>query len=198
MSEENVAIVRRGYEAWNRGDLDQISRMVAESFEWREAAEVPGAGTQRGRAEFDHYLRSFSHFWHEFEFEPIEIRDAGDRVLAVVTERGRSAHNAVDVSQLFMHVWLREGKAVRLEGFYDKGAAVEAGRRNLHATSRCGGRPPRRFAGNLRDCCSECLACENLRPCRTAFRRPGPTAAVGVAAMRSRTRRAPRPSHRRG
>ena len=127
MSEENVAIVRRGYEAWNRGDLDKISRMVADSFEWREASEVPGAGTQRGRSEFDHYLRSFSHFWHKFEFEPIEIRDAGDRVLAVVTERGRSAHNGIDVSQLFVHVWtLREGKAVRLEGFYDKAAALEA------------------------------------------------------------------------
>ena len=127
MSEGNVAIVRRGYAAWNRGDFDQISRMVADSFEWREASEVPGAGTQRGRAEFNHYLRSFSHFWHKFEFEPIEIRDAGDRVLAVVTERGRSAHNDIDVSQLFMHVWtLREGKAVRLEGFYDKAAALEA------------------------------------------------------------------------
>ena len=48
-------------------------------------------------------------------------------MLAVVTERGRSAHNDIDVSQLFMHVWtLREGKAVRLEGFYDKAAALEA------------------------------------------------------------------------
>jgi uncharacterized protein len=126
VSQENVETVRRGYEAWNRGDLDQIGRMIADSFEWREASEVPGAGTHRGRAEFDHYLRSFSHFWHEFEFEPIEIRAAGDRVLAVVTERGRSAHNDIEVSQLFVHVWtLREGKAVRLEGFYDKAAALE-------------------------------------------------------------------------
>ena len=85
------------------------------------------ARAQRGRAEFDHYLRSFSHFWHKFEFEPIEVRDAGDRVLAIVTERGRSAHNDIEVSQLFIHVWtLREGKAIRLEGFYDKVAALEA------------------------------------------------------------------------
>ena len=38
MSEGNVAIVRRGYAAWNRGDFDQINRMVADSFEWREAS----------------------------------------------------------------------------------------------------------------------------------------------------------------
>ena len=127
ISKQNVETVRRGYEAWNRGDLDQIGRMIADSFEWREASEVPGAGTHRGRAEFDHYLRSFSHFWKEFEFEPIEIRDAGDRVLAVVTERGRSAYNDIEVSQLFVHVWtLREGKAVRLDGFYDEAAALEA------------------------------------------------------------------------
>jgi ketosteroid isomerase-like protein len=123
----NVDIVRSGYEAWNRGDLDEIGRMTDDSFEWSEAAEVPGAGTRRGRAEFDHYLRSFSRFWRQFEFEPIEIRDLGDRVLAVVIERGRSVHDDVEVSQRFVHLWtLRNGKAVRLEGFYDKAAALEA------------------------------------------------------------------------
>jgi uncharacterized protein len=127
MSEDNVEIIRRGYEAWNRGDLDQIHRMTDDSFEWREASEVPGAGTRRGRAEFDRYLRSFRHFWREFEFEPLEIRAAGDRVLAVVVERGRGARSDLEVSQRFLHVWtLRDGKAVRLEGFYDEVAALEA------------------------------------------------------------------------
>ena len=127
MSLENVEIVRSGYQAWNRGDLDHIGRVTDEAFEWREASEVPGAGTRRGRAEFDRYLRSFEHFWREFEFEPIEIRDAGDRVLAEVIERGRSASSDIEVSQHFIHVWtLREGKVVRLEGFYDKAAALEA------------------------------------------------------------------------
>jgi|SRR5215211_3027594 len=127
MSETNVEIIRRGYEAWNRGDLDHIRRVTDDSFEWREASEVPGASTRRGRAEFERYLRSFRHFWREFEFEPIEIRDAGDRVLAIVVERGRSARGDLEVSQRFVHVWtLRNGKAVRLEGFYDEGEALEA------------------------------------------------------------------------
>jgi ketosteroid isomerase-like protein len=127
MSQENVEFVRRGYEAWNRGDLDQIGRMTDDSFEWREASEVPGGGARRGRDAFDRYLRSFRHYWRQFEFEPIEIRDAGDRVLAVVIERGRSAHGDIEVRQRFVHVWtLREGKAVRLEGFYDEAAALEA------------------------------------------------------------------------
>ena len=127
MSRENVEIVRMGYEAWNRGDLDQIGRMTDDSFEWREASEVPGAGTRRGRAEFDHYLRSFRRFWREFEIEPIEIRALGDRVLAVVIERARSAHGDLEVSQSFVHLWtLREGKAVRLEGFFEAAAALEA------------------------------------------------------------------------
>jgi ketosteroid isomerase-like protein len=127
VSQEGVETVRRGYEAWNRGDLDQIARMVDDSFEWHEASEVPGAGTRRGRAEFDHYLRSFRHFWRTFQFEPLEIRALGDHVLAIVIERGRSAHDDVAVSQQFVHLWtLREGKAVKLEGFYDKTAALRA------------------------------------------------------------------------
>jgi uncharacterized protein len=127
VSRDNVQIVRSGYEAWNRGDLDEIGRLTADSFEWREASEVPGAGVQRGRDQFDHYLRSFRHFWHRFEFEPIELHDLGDRVLAVVIERGRSAHLEVEVSQQFVHMWtLRDGKAVKLEGFYDKQAALQS------------------------------------------------------------------------
>jgi uncharacterized protein len=127
VSRENLEIVRRGYEAWNRGDLDEIGRLTDEAFEWREASEVPGADTRRGRAEFDHYLRSFRHFWHTFEFEPIELHDLGDRVVAVVIERGRSAHLDVDVSQQFVHLWtIRDGKAVRLDGFYDIAAALKA------------------------------------------------------------------------
>jgi ketosteroid isomerase-like protein len=138
VSQENVEIVRSGYEAWNRGDLDHIGGLTDDSFEWREASEVPGAGTGRGRAEFDRYLRSFEHFWHEFRFEPIEIRDAGDRVLAVVIERGRSAHGDLEVSQRFMHVWtLRRGKAVRLEGFYQEADALKAA-----GLSRASGRRP--------------------------------------------------------
>jgi ketosteroid isomerase-like protein len=127
MSKENVRLVRRGYEAWNRGDLDQIRRLTDDSFEWSEASEVPGAGTRRGRAEFDQYLRSFRHFWRQFEVEPIEVRDLGDRVLAIVIERGRSVYNDIEVSQHYVHVWtLRDGKAVRLEGFFDKAAALMA------------------------------------------------------------------------
>jgi uncharacterized protein len=127
VSQDNVEIVRKGYEAWNRGDLDHIRGVTDDAFEWREASEVPGAGTRRGRAEFDRYLRSFRRFWRQFEFEPVEIRDAGDRVLAVVIERGRSARSDVEVNQLFVHVWtLRDGKVVRLEGFYDEEAALRA------------------------------------------------------------------------
>jgi ketosteroid isomerase-like protein len=127
VSRENVAIVRSGYEAWNRGDLDEIARLTDDSFEWHEASEVPGADMRRGRAEFDHYLRSFKNYWSKFEFEPMELRDLGDRVLAVVMERARSAHHDLEVSQVFVHMWtLRDGKAVRLEGFYEKADAIKA------------------------------------------------------------------------
>jgi uncharacterized protein len=127
VSDYNVEIVRRGYDAWNRGDLDEVRELTDPSFEWHEASQVPGAGMRRGRAAFDRYLRSFRHFWSQFEFELIDIRDAGDRVVVVVVERARAVRSDVEVSQRFVHVWtMRDGKAVRLEGFYDEADALKA------------------------------------------------------------------------
>jgi ketosteroid isomerase-like protein len=41
MSEENVEIVRRVYEAWNRGDLDWLLNHSAPDFEFRTTRLFP-------------------------------------------------------------------------------------------------------------------------------------------------------------
>ena len=44
MSQENVALVRRGYEAFNRGDLDGMFAETAPAFEYLATSVVPDAG----------------------------------------------------------------------------------------------------------------------------------------------------------
>ena len=42
MSQENVEIVRRGYEAFNRGDIEGVTRVLAPDFEYVASGLVPG------------------------------------------------------------------------------------------------------------------------------------------------------------
>jgi ketosteroid isomerase-like protein len=44
MSQENVEIARRAYEAFNRGDLDNLVADFAPTFEYVTTGAVPGAG----------------------------------------------------------------------------------------------------------------------------------------------------------
>ena len=45
MSQENVEVVRRAYEALNRGDLDGMVADFAPEFEFVPTGAVPGAGS---------------------------------------------------------------------------------------------------------------------------------------------------------
>jgi ketosteroid isomerase-like protein len=48
MSQENVEIVRRGYEAVNRGDIDGVAGLLAPHFEYVASGLVPASGACTG------------------------------------------------------------------------------------------------------------------------------------------------------
>ena len=49
MSQENVEIVRRGYEAWNEGGSELAKEFWAEDIEFHDPANLPGSTVVRGR-----------------------------------------------------------------------------------------------------------------------------------------------------
>ena len=48
MASENVELIRRGYESFNRGDLDDVFARVDPEIEWITPQRTPFAGTYRG------------------------------------------------------------------------------------------------------------------------------------------------------
>jgi ketosteroid isomerase-like protein len=128
MSQENVETVRRAINAFNHGDLDVWVSVLAPEFVYTPSGAVVGiGGTYRGADGFKRFLESF---WDEFD-EPVvelgELLDEGDHVLAAVTFRGRGKHSGVATSWDLWQLWtLRDGKAVRGQGFTDKTEALEA------------------------------------------------------------------------
>jgi uncharacterized protein len=128
MSKENVEVVRRAYEAFNRGDRDAAVADVAADCEYVASGAVPGAtGTYRGPEGYKHFTEWLLGEFNDVRVEINETIDAGDRVVVSVTSRGSGKHSGAEASWVTWQVWtLRDGKAVRGEGFSSRRAALEA------------------------------------------------------------------------
>src|SRR5687768_17651956 len=89
MREEDVEAVRRGYEAWNRGDFDAALEMVDPEIEWRPGADAPEAGEHRGRDGFRGFLESWLESFEDLRIVPEALLVVGDCLVAMVRQRGR-------------------------------------------------------------------------------------------------------------
>jgi ketosteroid isomerase-like protein len=128
MSEENVEIVRRGYEAYNRGDPEGMTADLAPNFEYETTGSIPGV---RARYEGpEGWIEGVGWLASEFENPRVEIReliDAGDQVLALITIQGRGKQSGVETSWDLWQLWtMRDGKVVHGRGFMRRDEALDA------------------------------------------------------------------------
>jgi ketosteroid isomerase-like protein len=111
MSQENVEIVRQGFEAYVRGDLSAAVSNHDPDVVFSPAEEPP----VRGRDAVRSYIERWEEPWDDYDAEAEEFIDAGDSVVVVfhVKARGKSSGVAVDARSYQVHT-LRDGKLVRM------------------------------------------------------------------------------------
>jgi ketosteroid isomerase-like protein len=130
MSQGNVETVREGYEAFNRGDVEWMIAQLDPEIVWEDATEVPGSSSYRGTREVRGYLESFAQQWDEIRFEPEEILDAGEQVVALVRIVARGRASGAQVDARLAHLYeLREGRGMRVlrvRTFFDRERTLEA------------------------------------------------------------------------
>jgi ketosteroid isomerase-like protein len=132
MSEENVEIVRRAFERWQRGGGrgDALpAEVYAEDVEWDQSGYPPFDNPTRGRGR-DNLLEIYGEYlsvWRTYEPEAREFIDAGDRVLGVVHEKGEIRDSGVFVERDLFQVWtLRDGLVVKWALFETREQALKA------------------------------------------------------------------------
>lgn len=129
MSEENVAIVRRAFDAYTRGDIDAVLRLCAEDIVVRQAPEVPGVPPQQHGHEG--VLEAFGIWpeqWDDFEIE-IErvVAHPGDHVAVATRQRGRGKQSGAEVEAEFTFVFtIPHGKITEWRIFVSEGQALAA------------------------------------------------------------------------
>jgi ketosteroid isomerase-like protein len=118
MSQENVEIVRRIYDAAGRRDAATVLALYDSEVEL-DCTRLQIVGFAGGVYHGHDGLRTFFREWHEawdtVEYDFDELIDAGDHVIAVVTRRGRGRANGAEVELRVALVWtLRAGEVVRV------------------------------------------------------------------------------------
>ena len=128
MSKENMEIVRRAVEAFNRGDFEDYLAEFAPDFEYHASGVVPDArGVYRGLAEYRQFMDAVFGEFDNLHVEVSEVTEVGDQVLLTLNLRGRGKQSGVQTSWSFCQVWtMRDGKISRGQGFTSKADALEA------------------------------------------------------------------------
>ena len=127
MSGENVEVVRRLLEAWNRRDLTAMSAL------WRSDGEVdwsrargPLKGVYRGRGGLQTFWSEFFSTFEDVQIETHDFTDAGSEVVVSNTAHARG-RDGIEVTARSTFVYTVEsGQITRLRMFQERADALEA------------------------------------------------------------------------
>jgi ketosteroid isomerase-like protein len=127
-AQENVQIVKDGYAALGRGDIQGLLASFAEDIELVTPGEgLPMAGTYRGYAAVANCFQKVSEMVEFSSFEPREFVVEGDRVLVVGFDSGRvKATNRTFEEHWVMAFTVQNGKVVSVRKYTDTLAVARA------------------------------------------------------------------------
>jgi ketosteroid isomerase-like protein len=130
MSEENVEVVRRLYEAIARRSTEDVLALYDPDVEWDMSGYPYGEMLEkrsRGHAGLRAFWRELYEAWEEYEHDLRELVDAGDHVISVVTDRGRGRASGAEVEISAYGVWtIRDGRIIRVRWLRTRAEAFNA------------------------------------------------------------------------
>src|SRR6478672_5375095 len=127
MSQENVEIVRRSCEAFNRGDHDEALACFDPEVRY-DLTHFPDGRVYHGHAGIREAFRIWLGAWQDYRQEWDEILEAGDETVVVIgRELARGKGSGIDVTRDVFAVWtMSEGRVIRIKFHPEREAALEA------------------------------------------------------------------------
>jgi ketosteroid isomerase-like protein len=126
MSQEHVDRFRDATDAFNRRDLESWLRFYDSAVVF-EPRVTEFEGSLSGHDGLARFLADIGEEFESFQVDLTDVRDLGDRVLALGTARGRGKESGVETeASLAIIASFRNGKCVRFKDYGDTRQALEA------------------------------------------------------------------------
>lgn len=128
MSQENVELVRYGYEQF-LATGKPASDVLTADFVWDMSTFIgwPEQQTYEGVDGVQAFLNQWLENWDDWRLELESLHDKGEKVVAVVRQHARSKTTGLAVEMVFGQVWtIRHGKEARMEMYADPEEALAA------------------------------------------------------------------------
>ena len=130
MQQANVEVFKRAFDAVNRRDAEALLSELDPEVEWHGAILMAMGGNRtvyRGHEGVREWLRDLYETLSEFHADYPDIRDLGDRTVALGVVRGRGTASEAEIqSPHGTVVEFKNGKAIRVRTYLDPKEALEA------------------------------------------------------------------------
>ena len=110
--EQNIELIKKGYEAFNAGDGDTVMSLFDDNIEWIQPGDSTISGTFRGKQEVAELFARLG----EKQTSVTSDRFLADGDLVVVLGQSTVAGETTDQAQA---ITVRNGKAVHVQGYAD-------------------------------------------------------------------------------
>ena len=127
MSQENVEIVRRTIETFNREDVEAALEYIDAEVEWLAPPEWLEERVYKGHDGIRRLASMWSENFDEYHLDPERYLEADDQVVALIVQRGRIKGSGDPIEQRIGFVCgVRNGKGVRFQVYFSWEEALEA------------------------------------------------------------------------
>ena len=122
---ENVELVRRGYTAFNSGDMATLSDMFAEDAVWHVAGSGVLSGTKQGRdAVLAYFGELGARTQGSFQAKVEDIVGGENYTVAIQHTRGENNGKTLDMATVITFV-VRDGKITEGREFFEDTAKAD-------------------------------------------------------------------------
>jgi ketosteroid isomerase-like protein len=127
MSGENVKSSREAWDRFLADDMDGLLALLDPEVEVHDPPDLPGATVHHGHEGYLTQIDNFREAFREVSYEPLEFIDFGEQVVVVIRAVGVGTGSGVEGEMIYaqLETW-RTGKAVRVQYFLSRDAALEA------------------------------------------------------------------------
>jgi ketosteroid isomerase-like protein len=128
---QNVDLVLRACDAWNRSDLGETLELMTDDFEFRPVLVFFDLDpVYRGHDGWRAFWRIWRDAWESVSIRVERIEDLGHRVFAIVAFDGVGRGSGAPVSMSFGQIWtIRDGLVGRIDVLEPSEALEAAGLR---------------------------------------------------------------------